>query len=123
MVTSFFSIEFCAHRANIRVFLLILNFIEKNSTKIAKCLWNIFSICILLIITQLQKSHLSSKIMNAYDRVVDAIPRTTNACEGWHRAFNAANEVAHHNIARLIKKLQTEEDINRLSKIAALRVI
>ena len=51
---------------------------------------------------------------SAYDRVLEDIPRTTNAVEAWHRTLNAGCDVAHPNIARLIEVLKAEEELVRL---------
>lgn len=61
-----------------------------------------------------KESIFNKKSWNVYDRVLNNIPRTTNAVEGWHRSFNAKNEIAHPNIARLITKIKEEEEFNRI---------
>lgn len=44
-----------------------------------------------------------------YDRVMQSLPRTNNAVEGWHNAFNNSVSIAHPTPARLARKLQQEE--------------
>jgi hypothetical protein len=52
---------------------------------------------------------------NSYDRVHQGVPRTNNALEGWHRAFQA-NVGAHHpSIWKFIVVLQREESAQRAS--------
>lgn len=51
---------------------------------------------------------------SAYDRVINCMPRTTNAVESWHRTLNARVDTTHPNIARFIVALQQEEEIIRL---------
>jgi hypothetical protein len=51
--------------------------------------------------------------------VLNTIPLTTNAVERWHRGFNKKNEVKHPNIARSIRVLQEQEELNRISLIKA----
>jgi hypothetical protein len=55
---------------------------------------------------------------NVTHRVLNKIPRTTNAVKGWHRGFNKkTNKVP--NIARSIRVLQEQEELNRISLIKA----
>lgn len=53
-------------------------------------------------------------------RILQEIPRTTNSIEGWHRSFNAKNEVKHPNIARLVHVMKEEEEINHFHLLRAL---
>ena len=46
---------------------------------------------------------------NVYDRVQDDLPRTNNAVEGWHRAFQALVGSHHANFWKFIGCLQKEE--------------
>ncbi|KAG0441252.1 hypothetical protein DMUE_1192 [Dictyocoela muelleri] len=39
---------------------------------------------------------------SCYDRIINDIPRSTNAVEGWHRAINNSTTISHPNLARFI---------------------
>ena len=47
-----------------------------------------------------------------YDRVLDDLPRTNNAVEGWHNRFNQHVGCRHANIWKIIDVIRKEEDIS-----------
>ena len=47
---------------------------------------------------------------NVYEHVLDDLPRTNNAVEGWHYAFNSRIQSAHAIISKLIKVIQQEQN-------------
>ncbi len=51
----------------------------------------------------------SIKFWNMYDRVVQNLPRSNNAVEGWHNAFNNSVGIAHPTVPNLSRKLQVEQ--------------
>ena len=51
---------------------------------------------------------------NINQRVVDNLPRTTNALEGWHRSFNHSFSVAHPNIWIFINGLKRDAAIQQV---------
>jgi hypothetical protein len=48
-------------------------------------------------------------IWNMHDRFQFKLPRTNNAVEGWHRAFQTSVGASHPSIFNLIEKLQIEQ--------------
>ena len=46
-------------------------------------------------------------IWNVYDRVIDGLPRTTNAVEGWHNGFQSVSQ-SHANIWTFLSCLKKE---------------
>lgn len=46
---------------------------------------------------------------NSHERVLNAIPRTTNSLEGWNRSINDAVRISHPNIVNLIISLRKEQ--------------
>ena len=59
------------------------------------------------------------QLWNVYERVIQGLPRTNNAVEGWHRAFNNRSSIKHPSITRLAKCILREQarfeiDIERL---------
>ena len=62
-----------------------------------------------------QRGHLrvdprfSIELWNQHDRVPNQLPRSNNAVEGWHSAFNNNVDIAHPTVQNLTKKLQTEQ--------------
>lgn len=48
-------------------------------------------------------------LWNIYQRVVDGLPRTNNAVEGWHNAFRQSVGCAHPTVTTLISHLQMEQ--------------
>src|SRR6218665_1628297 len=48
-------------------------------------------------------------LWNQYERVVNDLPRTNNATEGWQNAFNSMVSVAHPTAGRLARKLQQQQ--------------
>ena len=47
-------------------------------------------------------------LWNAYERVVNDLPRTTNAIEGWHNAFQRSVGQCHANVWKFISCLKLE---------------
>ena len=52
-----------------------------------------------------------------YDRVVNDLPRTNNAVEGWHNRFNRHVGCHHANIWKIIDVMKKEEDIRRVELV------
>ena len=52
-----------------------------------------------------------------HDRVLNDLPRTNNADEGWHNRFNRHVGCHHADIWKLIDVIQKEEDISRVELI------
>lgn len=52
---------------------------------------------------------------NCYERVLEGIPRTTNALEGWHRSLNSRCNIAHVNLGYFIDVLRQENERNRIN--------
>jgi hypothetical protein len=48
-------------------------------------------------------------LWNQYDRVLQKLPRSNNAVEGWHNAFNNSVGIAHPTPAALAEKLRIEQ--------------
>src|SRR5678815_2677112 len=46
---------------------------------------------------------------NQYARVLEHLPRSNNAVEGWHNAFNNVVGFAHPTTTKLARKLQQEQ--------------
>lgn len=55
------------------------------------------------------------QMWNQYDRVINNLPRTNNATEGWHRAFQCNVGSHHPTIWAFIAVLQREESKQRVS--------
>lgn len=49
------------------------------------------------------------ELWNQYDRVLNKLPRSNNAIEVWHNAFNNAVDIAHQTVENLAHKLQMEQ--------------
>ena len=52
-----------------------------------------------------------------HDRVVDNLPRTNNAVEGWHNRFNRHVGCHHANIWKIIDIIKKEEDLSRVELV------
>ena len=48
-------------------------------------------------------------LWNLYNRVLQRLPRSNNAVESWHNAFNNAVEIAHPSVPNLSRKLQAKQ--------------
>lgn len=55
-------------------------------------------------------------LWNQYDRVINDLPRSNNAVEGWHQAFNNMLVIAHPSTPRLARKLRQEQHSAALSR-------
>ena len=51
----------------------------------------------------------SIDLWNQYDRVLNQLPRSNNAVEGWHNSFNNCVDIAHPTVQNLAQKLQMEQ--------------
>ena len=51
---------------------------------------------------------------NSYMRLQDNVPRTNNAVEGWHTAFQGSLQSSHPTTWKLIQALQKEENLQRV---------
>jgi hypothetical protein len=68
---------------------------------------------------QRTKSLFSLELWNVYERVIQDLPRSNNAIEGWHHAFNNRVSIKHPSITKLAKCILREQskfeiDIERL---------
>ena len=52
-----------------------------------------------------------------HDRVVNDMPRTNNAVEGWHNRFNRHVGCHHANIWKIIEVIKKEEDVSRVELV------
>ena len=53
------------------------------------------------------------KVWNIHDRIADGLPKTNNAVEGWHRAFNrlvGADHPSPFNLLAVIRKEQSHTE-------------
>jgi hypothetical protein len=53
---------------------------------------------------------------NLYERVLTKLPRSNNAVEGWHHAFNNSVVIAHPTPGRLARKLHEEQHAMIISR-------
>ena len=53
-------------------------------------------------------------LMVLFSRVIDKLPRSNNAIEGWHNAFNNVVGFAHPSTTKLARKLQQEQHSTQL---------
>jgi hypothetical protein len=56
------------------------------------------------------------RLWNQYLRVIDNLPRSNNALEGWHNAFNNVIGFAHPSVTKLARKLQQEQHSTQLHR-------
>ena len=56
------------------------------------------------------------QLWNQYTRVIDNLPRSNNALEGWHNAFNNIVGFAHPSVTKLARKLQQEQHSTQLHR-------
>ena len=56
------------------------------------------------------------QLWNQYTRVIDNLPRSNNALEGWHNAFNNVVGFAHPSVTKLARKLQQEQHSTQLHR-------
>ncbi len=54
---------------------------------------------------------------NQYQRTLDGEARTNNACEAWHRSFNAQVAVSHPSIWKFVECLKRESALVRLDLV------
>ena len=53
-------------------------------------------------------------LWNCYSSVIDGIPKTNNAVEGWHNAFSSLLSADHPTIWKFIDGIQQEQSLNEL---------
>jgi hypothetical protein len=53
-------------------------------------------------------------LWNCYSSVIDGIPKTNNAVEGWHNAFSSLLSADHLTIWKFIDIIQKEQSLNEL---------
>ena len=56
------------------------------------------------------------QLWNQYTRVIDNLPRSNNALEGWHNAFNNVVGFAQPSVTKLERKLQQEQHSTQLHR-------
>ena len=56
-------------------------------------------------------------LWGVYDRVLNSLPRTNNAVEGWHNRSNRHVGCHHADIWKLIDVLKKEEDLSRVDLV------
>ena len=56
----------------------------------------------------------SIQLWSQFSRVIDKLPRSNNAIEGWHNAFNNVVGFAHPSTTKLARKLQQEQHSTQL---------
>ena len=56
----------------------------------------------------------SLQLWSQFSRVIDNLPRSNNAIEGWHNAFNNVVGFAHPTTTKLARKLQQEQHSTQL---------
>ena len=53
-------------------------------------------------------------LWNVEERLVDGLPRTNNAVEGWHRHMQSAVACQHPNLWKFLQVLKKEQGVNNL---------
>jgi hypothetical protein len=53
-------------------------------------------------------------LWNCFSSVIDGIPKTNNAVEGWHNAFSSLLSAGHPTIWKFINIIQKEQSLNEL---------
>ena len=56
-------------------------------------------------------------LWNQYLRVQNSLPRSNNAVEAWHNAFNGSVSIAHPSVVRLARKLQQEQHATAILRV------
>lgn len=56
------------------------------------------------------KPRFSTELWNIFERTIENLPRTNNAVEGWHGAFNSETE-PHAHIYKFISKIKMEQGL------------
>ncbi|CAF4363303.1 unnamed protein product [Rotaria sp. Silwood2] len=56
-----------------------------------------------------KRPQFSHELWNVYDRVINDLPRSNNAIEGWHNAFANRVAIAHPTIPKLTNKIIQEQ--------------
>lgn len=65
------------------------------------------------------------ELWNCFDCVVDDLPRTNNAIEGWHRGFSSKLNCSHASLWKFLYALQVEQSFteNKISDIIAKKIV
>ena len=76
-------------------------------------------ICNICVGSQRSRPKFDLRLWNTYDRVIRDLPRSNNALEGWHNAFNNRVSIKHPSVTKLAKCIIREQsrfeiDIERL---------
>lgn len=56
-----------------------------------------------------RKPRFAHNIWNIHQSVIEGLPRTNNAAEGWHNAFNSAVSSSHSTVFKFIEAIKQEQ--------------
>ncbi|KAG0441404.1 hypothetical protein DMUE_1079 [Dictyocoela muelleri] len=85
-----------------------------------KLFLNILEHTYFLIISTNENTYRYPPFFSFYDRIINDIPRSTNAVERLHRAINNSTTISHPNLARFIIILKNLAEKNKNFIITSL---